>query len=177
MTTTEKCVEKISKRNLIELLMGVNKSTFVNVTMKTPVRMNKTGNPFYDRIEKISSTNFLLGNSYEDRVRSNQEKEHLNGNFVSEQPKGKLHVSKCVLVDEKTKTVFYVMLERFDEIKPQNIYIVDGNDPIEKVLFEEWMIKSYDSQKQKQERKVMVITVKIENIIGITLDGVRYEIQ
>jgi hypothetical protein len=38
------------------------------------------------------------------------------------------------------------------------------------------MTKVYESQKQEQERKVMVITPKIENIKEISLNGTKYEI-
>jgi hypothetical protein len=39
------------------------------------------------------------------------------------------------------------------------------------------MTKVYESQKQEQERKVMVITPKLENIREISLNGVHYEID
>jgi hypothetical protein len=68
------------------------------------------------------------------------------------------------------------MLERFDEIKPTNEYICEGNQ-IEKQLFESFMTKVYESQKQEQERKVMVITPKIENIREISLNGIHYTIN
>lgn len=174
MTTTT--VQRISKSDLLHLLMGVNKSTFVNITMKTSVRMNKTGNPYFNRVEKISSTNFLMGNDYETRVQSNEEKEGLNPDFSSQKPSGIHHVSKCVLQSDKDESVFYVMVERFDEIVPQTEYICDGNS-IDKHLFDQWMVKPSPSTKQDQVRKVMVLTPKIENIIGITLDGIRYEVE
>ena len=68
------------------------------------------------------------------------------------------------------------MLERFDEIKPTNEYIFEGNE-IEKQLFEGYMTKVYESQKQEQERKVMVITPKLENIKEISLNGIHYTIE
>ncbi len=174
MTTTT--VQRISKSDLLRILMSVNKSTFVNITMKTPVVMNKTGNPYFGRVEKVSSTNFLMGNDYETRVQSNEEKEGLTPDFESQKPSGKHHVSKCVLQSDKDENVYYVMVERFDEIKPVTEYVCEGNS-IEKHLFESWLKQSTPSVKQEQERKVMVLTPKIENIIGITLEGVRYEIE
>ena len=67
------------------------------------------------------------------------------------------------------------MLERFDEIKPTNEFIFEGNE-IDKQLFQDFMVKYTESVKQEQERKVMVITPKIDNIKRISLFGNQYEI-
>jgi len=168
-------MKKITKNELETLLMGVEKSTFVNITMETKVRMNKTGNPFYEKVIKRSSCNYLIGNNYEKRVQSNEKKEGLEGDFVSGELKGKKHISKCVLVDTKTEQTTYLMVERFDEIPPKNEFIYEGN-VIDKTLFESYMTKVYESQKQEQEKKVMVITPKIESIKQISLDGEKYEV-
>ena len=166
----------IGQQELITLLSTIEKPTFTNIVMETKVRMNKTNNPYYDKVVKRSKCNYSLGVNYENRVNKNEKKEGLEGNFETEKPSGKTHISKCLLIDDKTQSVHYVMLERFDEIKPTNEYIFEGNE-IEKQLFEGYMTKVYESQKQEQERKVMVITPKIENIKEISLNGVHYTIE
>jgi hypothetical protein len=166
----------ITKNELITLLSTIDKPTFTNVVMETIVRMNKTNNPYYEKVIKRSKCNYSLGVNYESRVNNNEVKEGLEGNFETEKPSGKTHISKCLLVKDTDLSVHYVMLERFDEIKPINEYIFEGNE-IEKVLFESYMTKVYESQKQEQERKVMVITPKIENIKEISLNGVHYLID
>lgn len=166
----------IGQQELITLLSTIEKPTFTNIVMETKVRMNKTNNPYYDKVVKRSKCNYSLGVNYENRVNNNEKKEGLEGNFETEKPSGKTHISKCLLIDDKTQSVHYVMLERFDEIKPTNEYIFEGNE-IEKQLFEGYMTKVYESQKQEQERKVMVITPKLENIKEISLNGIHYTIE
>ena len=166
----------IGQQELITLLSTIEKPTFTNVVMETKVRMNKTNNPYYDKVVKRSKCNYSLGVNYENRVNNNEKKEGLEGNFETEKPSGKTHVSKCLLIDDKTQSTYYVMLERFDEIKPTNEYIFEGNE-IEKQLFEGYMTKVYESQKQEQGRKVMVITPKLENIKEISLNGTHYVIN
>jgi hypothetical protein len=164
----------ITHQELITLLSQVEKSTFINLVSQTKVRMNKTNNPYFDKVIKRSKCNYLIGNNYEKRVQINEEKEGIEGNFQSEELKGKKHISKCVLVDTKTEQTHYLMVERFDEVTPtETEYIYEGNT-IEKQLFESFMTKVYESQKQQQERKVMVITPKIENIKEITFGGTHY---
>jgi hypothetical protein len=172
----KKETKKINQQELITLLSTIEKPTFTNVVMETKVRMNKTNNPYYEKVIKRSKCNYSLGVNYESRVNNNEVKEGLEGNFETEKPKGKTHISKCLLVNDTDNSTYYVMLERFDEIKPTNEYIFEGNE-IDKQLFESYMTKVYESQKQEQERKVMVITPKLENIREISLNGVHYEID
>jgi hypothetical protein len=172
----KKETKKINQQELITLLSTIEKPTFTNIVMETKVRMNKTNNPYFEKVIKRSKCNYSLGVNYESRVNNNEVKEGLEGNFETEKPKGKTHISKCLLVNDTDNSTYYVMLERFDEIKPTNEYIFEGNE-IDKQLFESYMTKVYESQKQEQERKVMVITPKLENIREISLNGVHYEID
>jgi hypothetical protein len=163
----------ITKNELITLLSEIEKPTFTNVVMETMVRMNKTNNPYYNKVVKRSKCNYSLGVNYESRVNNNYGKEGIENTFETEKPSGKTHISKCLLVSDKDNSVHYVMLERFDEIKPINEFIFEGNE-IDKQLFQDFMVKYTESVKQEQERKVSVITPKIENIKEISLNGMRY---
>jgi hypothetical protein len=163
----------ITKNELITLLSEIEKPTFTNVVMETIVKMRKTNNPYYNKVVKKSKCNYSLGVNYENRVNNNYTKEGIENTFETEKPSGKTHISKCLLVSDKDNSVHYVMLERFDEIKPINEFIFEGNE-IDKQLFQDFMVKYTESVKQEQERKVSVITPKIENIKEISLNGMRY---
>jgi hypothetical protein len=165
---------KITKNEMLVILSQVEKSTFINLVTETKVRMNKKNNPYFDKVIKRSKCNFLIGNDYETRVRTNEGKEGLTPDFQSEENKVGTHISKCVLFNEKTQS-HYVMVERFDEIKPQVEYTFEGNS-IDKVLFQDYMTKVYESQKQEQERKVMVLSYKEDSIKEFTLNGQKYEV-
>lgn len=186
METKEKeiKVENVSYDELVNVLKTIENGQFVNIEMLTDFRMNKTGNPFFGKVKKYSSCNYLAGNSYQKRVEINIEKSGLNSTFNSEKPKGKTHVTKCVLVDDKTGRTHYFMVERFKEVKAQtcfmdenmNPYKKDEMEPAKKILFEQFVEqrKHYKSKKQPQERKVMVITPKVENIFSVTIGKVKY---
>lgn len=168
----------ITKLELIELLNGIEKSTFVHLVTETKVRMNKTGNPYFERVTKKSSCNYLMGNEYGKRVITNGENEGIpseENTFEVEEMKGKRHVSKVVCIDTKTESVHYLMVERFDEITPKVEYTFEGN-PIEKQLFESYMVKVSESKKQPQERKVKVLTFKLENIKEISFGKEKYQV-
>jgi hypothetical protein len=177
--TTEKQVVKVSVPELVEVLKQVEKSTFINVTMVTVPTMNKTGNPFFGIVQKVTNCNYLIGNDYETRVNNNEQKEGLEGDFQSMKPSGKHHVSKCVLVDDKTESVYYLMVERFDEVKPKVEYLKNG-EPMtdnDRNLLSGWLKSPSTTTRQEQERVVTVITPKIENIKTLSLNGVIYEVE
>jgi hypothetical protein len=166
---------QITKLELINLLNGVEKSTFVHLVTETKVRMNKTNNPYFDKVIKKSSSNFLMGNDYEIRVHTNEGKENLEPTFEVEEMKGKKHISKVVCIDTKTESKFYLCVERFDEIKPKVEFSFEGTT-IEKMMFENYMVKVSESSKQQQERKVKWLTYGIDSIKQISFNKEQYEI-
>ena len=117
MTQVIKTPITISQIELINLLMEVEKSTFINIVSETVVTMNKTNNPYFGLVVKHNSSNYLIGNDYESRVITNEKKEGLDGNFKT-QENWFDHVSKCVVVKKSDRNKHYLMVERFDEIKP-----------------------------------------------------------
>ena len=162
----------INRDELLRLLSNVEKSTLINLVTETKLRMNKRNNPYFDKVIKKSKCNFLIGNSYETRVQSNEGKEGLTPDFVSMENKVGNHVSKCVLFNEKTQS-HYLMVERFDEIKPKVEYIFEGNQ-IDKMLFNDFMVKVSENSRQEQERKVMVLSYKLDSIRELSLNGHKY---
>ena len=88
---------------MVNLFGQVTKSTFINILSQTMVRMNKTGNIYYNRISKTTSGNFLIGNDYEKRVFVGGEKEGISkeeNTFQVEPSKVGEHISKCVLFNQ-----------------------------------------------------------------------------
>ena len=172
-------IVKVTPSEMVELLNTVEKGTFVNVLMDTDVRMNKIGNPLFGKVKKLSSSNYLIGFDYEQRVRNNMKKQGFENpeTFESYQPKGKVHVSKCVLRSETNPEITYLMMERFKEIKTKTVFHNNGK-PLNETdleIMKSFQVKVYESTHQPQVKKVEVLTPKLENIKGITLNGKRYE--
>lgn len=172
-STMKKSPIFVSQLETIRIFGQIEKPTMTNIVLETPLRMNKKGNPYFGKVMKRSSCNYLVGMVYENRVNNNELKEGLEGDFKTESLKGKKHVNQVVLIDKETESTHYVMVERFFEIKPQVTYTFEGNS-IEKVMFQDFMIKYQENHKQQQDRKVMVMTPKVENIKEFTLNGNYY---
>lgn len=172
-------VKNVSVQELVNILMTVNKPTFCFVKMETDFRMNKTNNPYFNRVKKETTNRYLLAFDYQNRVNVNMEKEDIVPEFVSQKPSGRTHVSKCVTVDDKTGLTYYVNLEYFKENKPNVNILLDGEIVTDvEVLTDinEFKVKSSFGTSQPQERKVLMLTPKIENITFISINGIRYTI-
>ncbi len=166
-------IVELTTNELTEILKGKEKGTWCYLITETKVRMNKTGNPYFNQVTKKSFLNVLLGNSYQNRVI----KEMGDSDFVPEENKVGHHVSKCVLFNENTGK-YYLQYENFDYKSipnyPKNLipsepeYNFNG-DQIEKRLFESFMSK-YTPNKYG----VTFMSVTIDNIKECHLDGNRY---
>lgn len=166
-------VIELTTNELTEILKGKDKGTWSFLITETKVRMNKTGNPYFNQVTKKSFLNILLGNSYQTRVINKTG----DTDFEPEENKVGHHVSKCVLHNENTGKD-YLQYENFNYKSipnyPKNLipsepeYNFNG-DPIEKRLFE-----SYMSKFTPNKYGIIFQSVTIDNIKECHLDGNRY---
>ena len=175
MSKRNKEIKEITKDELLTLLLSVDKPKFTQLLTETNVRMNKTNNPYYDQIKKVTRGKFLIGGDYEMRVINESKKSGLDTSFESLENKTGRHLSKCVLFNEE-KNQHYLMCEYFTEVPLKTEHYFEGNQ-IEKTLFENWLVKKSESSRQPQDRKVNVVSYKLENIKEISLNGVKYIIN
>ena len=160
MTTTF-----ITVKDLVEVLKGQKKGTFSNFHIETVPTMNKTDNPYFGKVTKVTKGNILLGCSYKTRVIN----ETNDVDFVPETNKVGGHVGDglCILYNEN-KDRYYLQYEWFEEVTPKSEYFFEGN-PIEKRMFESFM-----GTYTPNPKGVNVLSVGVNNIKEITLNKVRY---
>lgn len=173
----------ITKQELITILNGIENPTFVNIVSTTNVKMNKEKtkegnkelNPYYNKVVKLRKGNFLIGSDYEKRVNVNYTKEGGEGNFQSKESSVGVHISKCVLFNERLNK-YYLSHEKFPQVKPQSEFIYEGNT-IDKMFFDKWISDTKPYENQPQEKKVEWTTLTIDNIKEISLEGTKYIIE
>lgn len=167
-------VMKVSKTEILEILKNVNKPTFVNIVSETKVRMNKTGNPYFDKVFKTSKGNYFIGGSYEDMVNNRMEKEGMERTFVSEECKVGDHVSKCVQYNEKLNR-YYLQYFTFDTSNIKSEYTFEGN-PIDRNVFVSFEVKKSQTSRQPQVNKHDPKSFMIDSLKEVSMNGTRYEI-
>lgn len=171
--------KKIKRSEVVPFFLSYDKTSFINVVTDTLVRMNKTGNPYYNQVHKLSSRNYLINSDYFKRVISQGKKEGINpeeNTFEVEGMSGRERVGNSVCIDTKTRSTHYLFLELFEEVPPKVEYLFEG-ESIDKVMFQDYLVKVSESKKQPQEKKVKVITPKVENIVSWSVEGVKYEVE
>jgi len=167
----------ISYQELITLLMGVKRPTFTHILSKTKPKMNKTNNIYYDKVEKISKGTYFIGGNYEDMVNTRMFKEGLEPNFESKECSvgQKVEGSICLQFNDNLNR-HYLQYFTFPTSHIKSEYIFMGN-PIEKVMFEDFLSKSSTTSRQPQENKHKPKSFTCTNIREITLEGVHYIID
>lgn len=176
MTKVTQQTVRVNTPEFVQILSDQDWGTFAHIKLVTPpTYMRKTDNPFYSReIVKITKANYLLGNSYVKRVKSNYEKEGMDfSTYVRGILPGRRHFRNCVFTDIKTESKFYLMVEFFQEIKPE-MKFMEGANEIDRRVIQPFLKKYVVSQRQEQEKKVFVITPLVTNIKEITFGGIKY---
>lgn len=183
MTTSVKQEVTINQMELISILNTIENPTFTYIVSETIVKLNKEKtregikefNPYHNQVVKLRKGRFLIGSEYEKRVITNDLKEGGEGTFKSQESKVGVHISKCVLFNEKLNK-YYLSHERFPEVKPKSEFIFEGNT-IDKMIFDKWISDSGNYENQPQERKVEWTTLTLSNIKEISLNGTKYLIK
>ena len=176
----------INPNEVVTLFMNVDKGITTNLKYFVEQVMNKEKkndgtkqvNPYYKKVMKLVSINVLLSN-YKKRVIVEGEKQGLDmSEFEVQKPKGKHHISYCVLENDENPNVKYVGFEPVDNFsKPKIEYYFEGNT-IEKHLFDSWVNNTkYESNTQPQDKEVMWRTLDLSNLKEFTLNSVRYIVE
>ena len=163
--TTKGQVIELTTSELTQVLMEQERGTFCWLHFETKPKMNKTNNPYFNQVIKITKGNILMGNSYQTRVQN----ETGNTNFVSQECKVGSHISKCVLHNDNTGKD-YLQYEWFENVLPKSEYKYNGN-PIEKQLFQDFM-GTYTPNKNG----VNFQSVTIDNIKECHFNGNEYRV-
>jgi hypothetical protein len=164
----------INQIELIILLKGVKRPTFTSIVSETNPKMNKTNNPYFDKVVKKSKGNYFIGGSYEDMVNTRMVKEGLQPTFESMECSvgQKVEGSTCLQFNEKLNR-HYLQYFIFPTSNIKSEFIFENNS-IEKVMFEDYLVKKSESSRQPQDNKHTPQSFKIESIKEISLNGNHY---
>ncbi len=156
---------------MVEICRTIQNGMFVFLNSTMKVRMNKGGrqglNIYYDRVFKNVRGNVRPLCDFKLRMDNENEKRGLPEHQLGRNKVGtKVDEVGCVTFNEKLNK-HYFMYEFFEGVKVKVDYITDTNDPIERQLFDQWVIKS-------QPNEVNTRQVYIDNINEITINHTRY---
>jgi hypothetical protein len=125
-------------------------------------------------VVKKSKGNYFIGGSYEDMVNTRMVKEGLQPTFESMECSvgQKVEGSTCLQFNEKLNR-HYLQYFIFPTSNIKSEFIFENNS-IEKVMFEDYLVKKSESSRQPQDNKHTPQSFKIESIKEISLNGNHY---
>lgn len=166
------------KVNEVSSILKKGQFGYTIITKTTP-KMNKTANPYFGRVEKVSIyKNAMLGCSYTNIVNNRLESEGKERNFTAQAPKGKKFYNSFFYQSEKDENTFYLKIAFYKERSQiTSNFLIDGNiaTPNQIQEIKNFLPKNSSSaahQGLSEENEVKMITVKFENVCTI-LQGER----
>jgi hypothetical protein len=166
-------IELTTQKELVGFFNGIKSEQRATVVMRTPVKLKKTGNP-YQEVFKVQTVVVDLNVSYEQKV--NEERMIQNGDtsetFKAQARKWGVHVNGAIIEKEDK---FYLSAIEVSKIGTP-IYEHNGST-LEHAQIEPFLPSvSASSGKHGLEEAVKYRNYKLDNIIGLSIDGkVRYK--
>jgi len=173
-------MKQVKVSEVAEFMSVRGGTEIATITQRTPVKMNKTGNPYFGRVEKISTVGMLLGASYEDTMNRRLSAAGLEADFQADKRNnGTTAVegtSGKILRNKQGELLLNYIVN--DRVTPQVTYLVDGKQADEMTIkaIEPWLPQKKVSAKQEdagldEQEQVKVRSVKLSNIIAINMRG------
>lgn len=172
----------MTTQNIEQFVNELKKGTMgIKLISVTDVRMNKTNNPYYGRVKKVSLlTNVGLGLNYENVVNNRLVREGKENNFVAQAPKGKKWLNyPLTLVSEKDENVKYLRTTMYKNTTKETKYIIDNKiaNENEIAIMKQFIPKSSKPKNQglDEENAVIVRDFKFENIYLLKQGKKKFE--
>lgn len=163
---------------LLNALKERKGTTIVNVVYENELKMNKRGNPYHGRVNKVVESRMQFNYSYENAVNNRIGD---GTKFVSDKlPWGEWETPNKVIVHKEETYI------RFYEIEGQKSkveYLVDGRPATQEEYeeFSQFIPSKKDNYSEKQaehgliEHQVRPMVVRYGSIKRLTMDKVVYE--
>lgn len=170
---------------IFNALASVKGHQFVGLVTETSVRMNKTGNPYFGRVTKVSTSRVSFNYSYENACNNRAEKAGFERTFEAESlPWGQWidgYANKLI----SHKGSIFVRFYKIPTETAKVVYYLDGAEVTDMATLNE--ILSYIPQRADYSKKQAEVgitdadkqckpyAVGLENIVKITIGGITYE--
>ena len=159
-----------------------SKGRLVSVTLNTEPKMNKGRganlNPYYGRVNKVSTASYRFNSDYEQTINNRLKKEGKEANFVAEPMSGRVWLDINKLECHENGTIYLRLYQNKNACR-KSIYYIDGREatPNEIAEIKKWLTKQTHPQKQIRHGLTNLYEVrspKIDNIVSITMNKTKF---
>lgn len=177
-------VKTITPAKLTQILLDrkirTGMSLFASITIETDARLKKTGNP-YPNVRKQSKMTVMLNTKYVSRVHNQLERE---GRDKEDYVAGR-NTMPLTFGENNNIVGFFngqavLQFSPFDNSHPEVTYFTEEGFIVKKEDIEAFMPKSNREpvyNNQGTEKEIIWRKTYMENVLEMTLDGVKYVVQ
>ncbi len=178
-------IKTLTEAGLIELLDSTSRAEFVTLQTKTKPDMNKTGNPYYDKvakdftIRKISSVNGIVHWSYSNAVNNQREREGWNQEEFEPQARTwgeRLSAKSCIIAHKGKDGILRHYLEMKVEKTLGHNYVSLQGTLLNKADIQPFLNMHVQPATQETLKEIFLRDYRLDSIKAITLRGTDYVI-
>lgn len=179
----------ISRNELVEKMLTLRNGshTFGSVVLATEPKMNKGGNPFYNRVTKLAKWSFGINTEYLTKLVNEMNRQGLDTSALTETPSNYIRYNdkkNCSVLRLKSNTTkLYLNLFPNKEGVSFVEYYIDNvlATELETEQVKSWVGDNKPSAKQSElgisaDKEIKIRTIKLDSIVAITLEGVTYKV-
>lgn len=188
---------KVTQEQLIDIIRK-NDSDDITVLYEVPVKMNKTGNPFYTKegrsftqlksVTKRVINTFGFGLNYADEINKELRRNDMEGDYKAKEVAWAETVIPDKVIRHKVTGKYYLKLFNvyIPNVPERSVsFFVDGEPASdeEMEIISQFEIKTDGNVKRQEdaglsnENQVKMQTVAFDNLIAVVLDDVMYELM
>ncbi len=169
----------ITRKELEKKLMAITGATPATIVAETEPKMNKTGNPYFGQVTKLTTANVFINFNYENSVNRARAKEGNEEKFEAHARKWGERVPGTPLVMHKGS--FYLEVRFLSEDKTKSAYFHNGQI-IGKSILEAWMpsknnVAVAETQGLSEDAVIIMRDYKLDTIREIRFGGEIYIIK
>ena len=179
----------ITRNELVEKMINLRNGshTFGSIVVGNEPKMNKGGNPFYNRVTKLAKWSFGVNTDYYTKVINEMVRQGLDTSTLTKEPSNYVRYnekSNCPILRLKSDTSkLYLSVYPNKEGVSFVEYYIDNvlATELETEQVKSWVGDNKPSAKQSElgisaEREIKIRTIKLDSIVAITLEGVTYKV-
>ena len=170
---TTSIVQGITEIQLKDMLMNHKGCSPVTIVSMTDPDMNKTGNPFFGLVKKVSRVNGMIGWSYENAVNKQLAREDKTADFVAKPRKWGIRLIGTPLVENKGNFYLEMKVEksldhRYEDLKGNAL------DDATMAQVQRFIKIRPQSQTQGTDKEIILRDYRLSSILSITYKGTCY---
>lgn len=177
----ERIIKIVTSEELLTILCNLKGMPFSGVTLRTEVKLSKKAiAELGGNITKTARYVFATNRGYARAVKLEMNRQGIDSSAWVSQPlyEGSYHVSDCIIYYPKLDQHYVQFIFNKNSALTQT-YSIEGRE-VSKESIAQYLPNKTESLKQKlmgMQSTIKTICPKVQNVIGLNVDGISYQVR